>query len=29
MGNVQAVLDGELWPFIWAWLERPETAARE
>lgn len=21
VGNVQAVLDGELWPFIWAWLE--------
>ncbi len=22
VGNVQAVLDGEIWPFIWAWLER-------
>ncbi len=21
VGNVQAVLDGDLWPFIWAWLE--------
>ncbi|GAB4311701.1 MAG: peptide chain release factor 2 [Candidatus Bipolaricaulota bacterium] len=21
VGNVQAVLDGELWPFIWSWLE--------
>ncbi len=21
VGNVQAVLDGEIWPFIWAWLE--------
>ncbi|MFH1609444.1 MAG: peptide chain release factor 2 [Candidatus Bipolaricaulota bacterium] len=24
VGNVQAVLDGELWPFIWAWLEGSE-----
>jgi len=22
VGNVQAVLDGELWPFIWAYLEK-------
>lgn len=21
VGNVQAVLDGDIWPFIWAWLE--------
>ncbi|MBC7093573.1 peptide chain release factor 2 [Candidatus Bipolaricaulota bacterium] len=21
VGNVESVLDGELWPFIWAWLE--------
>lgn len=21
VGNVQAVLDGDLWPFIWGWLE--------
>ncbi len=26
VGNVQAVLDGELWPFIWAWLETAEKA---
>jgi peptide chain release factor 2 len=26
VGNVQAVLDGELWPFIWAWLETAEQA---
>lgn len=25
VGNVQAVLDGDLWPFIWAWLERGQT----
>ncbi len=29
VGNVQAVLDGELWPFIWAWLERSEIAAKD
>ncbi len=22
VGNVESVLDGEIWPFIWAWLER-------
>lgn len=27
VGNVQAVLDGELWPFIWAWLEGREKGA--
>lgn len=26
VGNVQAVLDGELWPFIWAFLESPQKA---
>ncbi|MCS7240690.1 MAG: peptide chain release factor 2 [Candidatus Bipolaricaulota bacterium] len=26
VGNVQAVLDGELWPFIWAWLETGQKA---
>ena len=25
VGNVEAVLDGDLWPFIWAWLERGEA----
>lgn len=25
MGNVESVLDGELWPFIWAWLEAGQT----
>jgi len=25
VGNVEAVLDGDLWPFIWAWLERGEV----
>lgn len=29
MGNVQAVLDGELWRFIWAWLERSEIPAKD
>ncbi len=29
VGNVQAVLDGELWPFIWAWLERSEIPAKD
>jgi len=28
VGNVQAVLDGELWPFIWAWLEADQTQER-
>ena len=28
VGNVQAVLDGELWPFIWAWLEAGAPADR-
>jgi len=26
VGNVQAVLDGELWPFIWAFLESGQKA---
>lgn len=26
VGNVQAVLDGELWPFIWAFLESSQKA---
>ncbi len=25
VGNVEEVLDGNLWPFIWAWLERREA----
>ncbi len=29
VGNVQAVLDGDLWPFIWAWLERSEIPAKD
>ncbi|MCX7750880.1 MAG: peptide chain release factor 2 [Candidatus Bipolaricaulota bacterium] len=29
VGNVQAVLDGELWPFIWAWLEKGQTSERD
>ena len=28
VGNVQAVLDGELWPFIGAWLEKSPAAQR-
>jgi len=24
VGNVESVLDGDLWPFIWAWLEARE-----
>jgi peptide chain release factor 2 len=28
VGNVQAVLDGDLWPFIWAWLEAGENRAK-
>lgn len=28
VGNVQAVLDGELWPFIWAWLEQGRASPR-
>jgi len=28
VGNVQAVLDGELWPFIWAWLEAGQPLDR-
>lgn len=28
VGNVQAVLDGELWPFIWAWLEQGQGSPR-
>ncbi len=27
VGNVEAVLDGDLWPFIWAWLEQGEREA--
>ncbi|MBC7221693.1 peptide chain release factor 2 [Candidatus Bipolaricaulota bacterium] len=26
VGNVESVLDGEIWPFIWAWLERGQKA---
>jgi peptide chain release factor 2 len=26
VGNVQSVLDGDLWPFIWAWLEMGQRA---
>lgn len=26
IGNVESVLDGEIWPFIWAWLERGQKA---
>ncbi len=26
VGNVEAVLDGEIWPFIWAWLESGQKA---
>ena len=29
VGNVQAVLDGDLWPFIWAWLERTQITAKD
>jgi len=29
VGNVEAVLDGDLWPFIWAWLERGEAEMRK
>lgn len=28
VGNVQAVLDGELWPFIWAWLEAGQPVSK-
>jgi len=28
VGNVQAVLDGDLWPFIWAWLEAGKPVDR-
>ena len=28
VGNVQAVLDGDLWPFIWAWLEGSQAQER-
>ncbi len=28
VGNVQAVLDGDLWPFIWAWLEAQQVSSQ-
>jgi len=28
VGNVQAVLDGDLWPFIWAWLEAGQASPK-